>query len=417
MCQISFNNTGNDELNKQLFLIESSLGAVTQKHGWGGFGTKTSKEYVKCEIPANFTLNSGELLKNHKGVFMGHIRSASFGVPVILQNAHPFTDENVFQFHNGTLTPIDDTKFTTKYTVEEKDDKGVAKSVEYKVSDSLIFFNRFIEIYNGMPKKDRMFMPAFQETMKEFYGKFAFTYYIADKNEMYVIRGKTADLYISYILSSERKDAKVLGYCINTSSGVLEDSLNILSNLEQLSGRKPVYYTRAKELEKETIYLAQEKDIVKIGVVTENPTPVKSYTNYQSRSYYGDDWQNGVENFTIKGEVNYASISVVKYGRAIFDFCQDYSISVKEISGIFYGMYGCSILDASEACFKHFCNKVLESLKKETTKVLRKRLKSSCDGRFDTSLYNTYEFPWMLNPKTDQIKMIEYMEAARKERK
>ena len=86
MCQLIYCNLHDEILNQRLSLILAVSGAEKEKHGWGTLSGRTGK-FIKTGIPANYLINSGELLAKQKDDIFSHIRSASFSVPVCDENA------------------------------------------------------------------------------------------------------------------------------------------------------------------------------------------------------------------------------------------------------------------------------------------------------------------------------------------
>lgn len=410
MCQLIYTNLHNEKLNQRMSLLLAILGSGKEKHGWGTLSGRNGK-YIKSGIPANLITNSGELLFKSHGDIFSHIRSASFSVPVCDANAHPFVVGNISQFHNGTLTPKDEKNFVMKETVEEIDEKtGLVTSKEVKRSDSLIFLERLSKIYS---EKNGDFIEAIKATMGEFTGKFAFMYYIKDakKIQKYIIRGESADLYISYLKDKNTKEFKSLGYVIDTNKDVLEDAVNLLSNLQQIDGEKPLYFSDPVELKKETIFIPEEFGLKEVGELKENKVTYPA-TTYAVRggavSYWGDDG----DSFTGKGngakpQPNFTPPWVEKYIESVYSFMTEYCVSLKEIQIIFFSIYQLSLLEADEVVLKNFCNKVINSMRKGATKSTRKRIKAICHGRFPVQLYAKYSFPWMLENKSKHEEIVE----------
>ena len=416
MCQLIYCNLHDEILNQRLSLILAVSGAEKEKHGWGTLSGRTGK-FIKTGIPANYLINSGELLAKQKDDIFSHIRSASFSVPVCDKNAHPFIVGKISQFHNGTLTPKDEKGHVMKEFMEETDDKtGVVSKKEVKRSDSLIFLERLSVIYT---EKKANFIEAIQATMLEFTGKFAFMYFIKDakKVQKYIIRGKSADLYISYLKENKTKEAKTIGYAIDTNKDVLDIGLILLSNLQQLDGKKPLYFTAPEEIKKETIFIPEEFGLVEVGELKENTAVTTAVYPYsRNQGYWGEDGQNFTDKGNgAKGTPNFTPNGVEKYVESIYSFMSEYAVSLKEIQIMFFRLYGLSLLEAEEVVLKHFCNKVIATLRKDATKQLRKRVKALSGGKFPVYLYSKFVFPWMLEPKNLQESIVEALKEHKKE--
>jgi predicted glutamine amidotransferase len=414
MCQLIYTNLHEERLNQKLSLLLAVIGAEKEKHGWGILSGKTGR-FVKTGIPANYLSNLGEMLAKQKGDIFSHIRSASFSVPVCDENAHPFVVKGISQFHNGTLTPKDEKGHTMKEFVDEIDEKtGVVSKKEVKRSDSLIFLERLSAVYT---EKNENFLDAIQATMLEFTGKFAFMYVLKNAKKMpkYIIRGKTADLYISYLKENKTKEAKTIGYVIDTNKDVLENGINLLLNLEQVEGNNPLYFTEPEEIKKETIFIPEEFGLVEVGELKENIAVTTSL--YPTRgNYWGADGQDFTAGGNgIKGMPNFTPTGVEKYVESIYSFMSEYAVSLKEIQIMFFKLYGLSLLEADEVILKHFCNKVIATLRKDATKQLRKKVKALSNGRFPIYLYSKFVFPWMLVPKNIQETIVDALREYKKD--
>jgi hypothetical protein len=267
-------------------------------------------------------------------------------------------------------------------------------------------------------EKSENFLEAIQATMLEFTGKFAFMYFIKDaktKVHKYIVRGKTADLYISYLKENKTKDAKTIGYVIDTNRDVLENAVNLLSNLQQLDGEKPLCFTEPEEVKKETIFIPEDFGLVEVGELKEN-TSVATTTYPTRGNYWGADGQD----FTVGGGANksmpnFTPLGVEKYVESIYSFMSEYAVSLKEIQIMFFKLYGLSLLEADEVILKHFCNKVIATLRKDATKQLRKRVKALSGGRFPIYLYSKFAFPWMLETKNLQETIIDALKEYKKD--
>lgn len=403
MCQISYFNTGDSQLNRELFVIASAMGASVHKHGWGIINP--TGESAKSAIPANLCMNSGSFINRIDGPLMGHIRLASAQVPVTTKNSHPFDINDIFQLHNGTLVPNDEKKHNVEETLETTNEHGTKIISKIKRSDSLVFLEHLAIKYH---EAEGDFIKALTESMKDFHGKFAFVYFLKGTGEKFIVRGKTADLYILYFRESKETDSKITGYAINTSKDVLETSVLVLSNLQQSRGQEPLYYSDAKLLKEETIFVPDEFDVREVGSIKETGWATK-YAAWENEDYFSDYGRGG--SFT-KGNgttpINYADGDIVKYAGEIFAFMDEYSVSLHQIMTLWSKTYECSILEAEKAHMKHFVTKVLGTLRSSTTKAIRKQVRNLCGGNFPVEIYirEDVEFPWMINPKNVQNRIL-----------
>jgi predicted glutamine amidotransferase len=412
MCQLNAINLHDEQLNKLLFLIMGSFGSTVHDDGWGvaGCGTKI----CKSAMPMYGTLDSGELIENMplgNTPLLGHIRAASPQVPVNKANAHPFQIGNLTFAHNGKLVPKKEEDFIMEIEVQSLDKEGkkeyhkdgTPKMLKVKRSDSLIFFEKFVEIWKSTPGKDQdeKFVTVLQETMKLFTGKFAMLFYIG--NTMYVVRGRTADLHISYWTESSDEDAKVLGWAINTDGKTLDWSTNLLSNMEQLNGGELLWFTLPKALEAETIYKAADFGLIKLGEIKEETSPVATYGNYRR------DWGAGDGNFSRTTDSGSRIKSELEpLFREIYEFLVDYSMYPSDLSNIFMAVYQASLAEATLEMIKDFTKRILPLLRNMTNKDIRKRIKK-LNGNMPVgyAVYtSTVKYPWVFNEKKVQENLI-----------
>lgn len=410
MCQLSYFNTGSDELNRELFILASSLGATVHKHGWGVINP--NGESFKSDIPANLCLNSGEFVGEICGPLMGHIRLASANVPVSEKNSHPFDINDIFQLHNGTLIPNDSKKHNVEEDVEVINDKNVKTIQKVRRSDSLVFLEYLAVKYH---EAEGDFIKALNNAMKDFHGKFAFIYFLKNTGERFIVRGKTADLHILYFKESKEKGAKITGYAVNTSKDVLELSVIILSNLRQTRGEPPLYFEQAKLLKEETIFVPEQFDLKEVGQIKEGSTVIYPH-NWDDEDYFSAYTRVGTGKSDKNSSNSMADVDVVKYASEIFSFAKDFSMNIYEIQALWSRAYNCSLLEAEKAHMKHFVTKILATLRSSTTKAIRKRIYSLCAGNFPIELYfkEGIEFPWMVNSKANQAKIISLLEKRNK---
>ncbi len=409
MCQISLCNLGEQALNKKLFLLMGHEGSPIHDDGWGL--SNSSGEIWKCSLPMFSTSDSGEILKGFdtgKTPLLGHIRQASPKVPVMKQNSHPFKQKGISFVHNGKLSPKDEKNFVMEEEVVEIDSKTKEKkTVKVNRSDSLIFFEEFMKHYKG----EDSFVKALQETMELFTGKFALVFVVNGK--YYIARGRTADLYISYLMDRSDKEEKVIGWAINTSKDVLDKSLLLLSNLQQLDGKKPLDFTIPKILEEETIYKADKNGLEVVGEIKENSAPATTY-NYGQYN----NWQKGntgASNPTKPTTETTTEIDkdTAKMFARIYDFLRGSSLSTQDLQFIFDKMYSASILEVTKPMLEHFIKVVIPRIDNKTNKDIRKRLRKILGGHYlmHYQYRDDMEYPWMFNPKSVQIEFVEQLEA------
>lgn len=412
MCQITVANLNSEVLNKELATIMMSLGSTVHGDGWGIMGN--DGVLTKCQYPAYLTSNLGFFVKSKKTSskpLVGHIRRASIGVPVSEKNAHPFSGKDIQFVHNGSLVPKEPKNFVLKELGRVSRYNAATKLTEIKtedvnISDSLIFFKEFLkEVPDRVTMTDNLFVEAVISTVDKFYGKFAFVFYFNKTKSTYVVRGKTAKLYITYLMSSREKDAEVLGYVINTSDDILRMGTSLLSSLNQLKLRGELYFSNIVEVKAETIFKVEKTRFLEIGEVKETAEP----TTFAA-------W-NGTRTISYTAKTEEEKL-LEKSTKEIHEFMETYMITLKEIQYMFLALYGISLLEVTAKEAEHFYTKVIPAMKKllekKEGKKIRKSLKKASAGFIGTFVYlrdkDRYLFPWMLNTQTDIHRLISEME-------
>lgn len=420
MCQISVTNLHDVELNRKLFLIMGSIGSPVHDDGWG-FSDSNGKIW-KCSLPMYLTSDAGEVLKKHvksSKITVGHIRQASAQIPVTVKNAHPFNGEEISFVHNGKLIPYNEKDFQMEEDVEEIDPKTQEVRIKsVKKSDSKIFFEHFLnkwkEFSEELDEKEK-FLKVFQSTMDDFYGKFAMVFVIHKR--VYICRGNTADLYITRLLEKAEQDAKVIGWAINTDRNVLDVSAGLLSNLEQLQGNSSLYFTSPKILDANSVYMAENFDVTKIGEVKENI--YKSTSSYQKPQYENNWNQRGLSSgnpstgSTGVTDRKNVDVKMKKLYEQVYKFMDGYSLSPLDIQNFFLILYGASLLEVTEHMLEHFCRYAIPNFGNYTNKEIRKNLRQALCG-YHVSLHRyagDLKYPWMLSTKETQIKFVKVLES------
>lgn len=428
MCQISVVNLHDAQLNQKLFMIMGTLGSPIHSDGWG-LCSPTGSSW-KCSLPMHWTTDAGKMIRKHAPtddkILLGHIRQASPQVPVLTMNSHPFVQDDIQFSHNGKLTPKDEKKFVLEYEVEDLDKEGkkqhhkdgTVKMKKVKHSDSLIFFQRFMEIWkeHALPGNsvDDTFVKVLNLAMSEFYGKFAFTFTI--NGQVYIVRGRSADLHMTLLKKNKNEDAPSIGWAINTDKKVLDDSCILLSNLHQIEGHNPLVFTIPFLLKEESIFKAGETSLQVIGEIKENYAPVTSTTYDYNRGRAAGDG-----NFTTSGTAKTSgvggsrNIRVENLTRTVYEFMQAYMLSPQDIQNILLAVYDSSALDLTEKMLENFVQKVIPELKanvpQPTRRALRKVLGTSYVGHFHYRKYGLH-YPWILSPVKVQE---EFAESVRKD--
>lgn len=411
MCQLSYIHTQENELNKLLFLLMGSFGSTVHNDGWGI--ANSNGDSWKCELPMSLTTNSGEIVdgmfSEEYSPLLGHIRLASASVPVTEENAHPFRSKNnkVIFTHNGTLKPKIEKDFVVEYSVEETNTKGLVTTKKIKISDSLIFFEKFQEIFVG----DKSFEDALRETMSLFYGKFAFMFYNIDTKKFHIVRGTSAELHVIYLMDSGGEDAKVVGYVINTSKELLELCTTMLSNIVQLQQGRTLYFSKIVALNANTIYEAGNLGLVKVGDIVENYAPMipasatQPHGNFWRGESWGDETVEEIQNNTVEA----------KYAETILIFMKDFSLSFKDIQYMLLIGFQASTLEVTEPMIKLFCEKAIPNIRSLVPRETRKKIKALLDGTtMGSMIYSNKElnlnFPWMNNDPVALSKLVQYLQ-------
>lgn len=400
MCQMTFANTHNVELNREIFLVLSALGGPQNDDGWGFCDTN---KMFKTDLASHFIPDAGTILLRdytQNSALMGHIRAASPQVPVTYDNTHPFLLGDVFFQHNGKLTPRKPEDFTLEYDTEVLNTtSNKMEKRTFKISDSLLFFQEFSKIY-----ADKKSVPdSLVDAMNLFYGKFAFMLGVG--TDWWIVRGKTADLHISYILNGRGEKAKTLGYVVNTNASVLDIGLNLVSNLRQLRGEKMLYYTFPSAIKEETIFKAGKFNIEEIAPIKEVAEPTKSYYSGYTRGGAA-----GAGNFS-QSTTGTSSDHGIKLSAEetliseLHDFRKRYSLSLSDISDMFFLAYNASLLEIQPELLKHFLYKIapmFSGTNKKRKKLIKDTRKAVTKAKLGLSVSRMHymgtkrQFPWML---------------------
>ena len=406
MCQITVSNLGDTLLNKKMFLILGSLGSTVHGDGWG-FSDSGGHSW-KCPLAMHWTSDAGQVLRKYTqkspGPFLGHIRKASPQIPVKTENSHPFTLENIVFVHNGKLTPKNESDFIMEIDVpkldkegnEEIDKDGKVKTVKEKRSDSLIFFEKFVQIYNSEENakspEEKRFTDSLKSTMDLFYGKFAMVFVVGNKT--YIVRGRSADLHVSWKLSGPSNDSDRIGWVINTDKATLNQATLLLSNYEQLEGKKEVHFTPAEMLKQETVFVAEENGLRELVELRENYAPVKTTTTVGYTSSYAGNTKKNPD--------------LEKLTEETFNFMMAMSLSPEDIQNILFAYHETSELEITVPVLKHFVQEIIPDLYKRTQKEIRRDLRKVLGG-FPVRMYrytNDMLYPWFLNPLSVQREFV-----------
>jgi predicted glutamine amidotransferase len=288
MCQLTLANTGSRDLNTLYLAIQFLINTVVRhKDGTGLVSESSAGVPVVIKTKSN-PHEIKDLLGNIRehvdsnNPIIGHVRLASLSNKTRLisqKTAHPFQTKSLVLAHNGLLEPIDE---------------EYGKRKEFKdMIDTQIFLSRLDEVFDN----DTLLETALKTTMKEFTGKFAFLIYnLRDKN-VYVARGRTADLHIV-----ETKitigDKEIEGHLINTEKDSLEKALSItsglVSELVTIDNKKIDSFEHSviKHLVAETISMIdRDRKIIRLETIEETWKTYQQKTGeFSSDTPYG--WRN-----------------------------------------------------------------------------------------------------------------------------
>lgn len=379
MCQLTYCNLHDPYLNASMIYFLSIIGSDKHDDGTGMINSNNS--IWKTEVAANKITNLGLILysyiRDNKPVPF-HIRSATLGIEVTKENAHPFDGQNYILMHNGTLIP----------------NKGKIPRDKKKDSDSENFLGHLDELTNKA--NDDSFENIFNGTMENFSGKFAFIIRNKNTNSDYIIRGKTAELWISYLTTDKKK----LGYVINTSKETMLSTFNLFKNTCALVDGNEYKLSEPLLLEQETIFIA-DKDSIKIVGKTKETTPILpveiSVIPFVKR-----------QKQVIKGVEE-----IIKLSEKVYRYLDEHNLDLLDLQILFQAIAGISLLELTKedvVMFTEFLIPKITASKKVKAKV-KDILKEKI---FPHELYKLHglEYPWMLN---DSNKVLEILKKYTKE--
>lgn len=394
MCQLTYCNLKDPKLNKLMVYLLTTKGSVKNDDGTGIICSDNSA--WKTKLPAEKITNYGEILSQEivdDSPIPAHVRLATFGIPVEDKNAHPFNGNRFLLMHNGTL--------------QRKNPNSARNG-----SDSEEFLGELENCVNEDKNAD--FPSLFNKAIDKFYGKFAFI--IRDKKDSkdYVVRGSTANLYISYLnlKGKKQKVSKPVGYIVNTSDTLIKECIIEFINLVNLMYPeldKIIEVTEPKLIEGETISLAEEFDIKKMGDTKETSKPVESVKPTASHSYITRADRNSANS------TSYKEMSTM--ARKIYEFLSSHSLNERDFQRIVFAVSGISLLELTEKDAQEFIKSVIPVI--SASKNHKNRIKKALSGRtFPDSAYKdlNLEYPWMLalegknkEKKLDQI--VSYLQS------
>lgn len=235
MCQLSLVNLNNAELNRLAVELLLSIDSIKEhRDGWGFWG---GGNIWRCDSPIDESTGLEAAFSSISELpVIGHVRQASvFATKGKIEFNHPFTGARYILAHNGTL-------------------KSKLHPAQEGLIDSQIFLKALEEKSSG----GKEFISSIQETMSEFTGKFAFLISdTLDNKKIYVIRGKTALLYMSNV----KADGKYIGFIVNTEFESIKKFASLFKLIVNTMGDRVISFEDPVLLPQETI-LTLEKDLL-----------------------------------------------------------------------------------------------------------------------------------------------------------
>lgn len=377
MCQLTYSNLHDPYLNGLMIYLLSMIGSERHDDGCGIIMSDNS--IWKTKHAAKNIKNMGSLLfefiTNDNAVPF-HIRSATWGIEVTDENAHPFDGKHFILMHNGTLIP--------KNGEEPKDKK--------KDSDSLNFLNSLDASKDK--SGDDSFENIFNNTMKEFSGKFAFIIRNKDTKTDYIIRGKTAELWISYLSLGEKR----VGYVVNTSDITMKEAFRHFRNFSGLISGVEYNISDPKLLEQETIFIGEKDDIRSVGKTTET-SPIKAIEVVEK------GYTKTKRKTSLMSSDNYGNSSdIFKVALRIYKYLDEHSLSLLDFQMILYIISGISILEVTMEDLNMFIEYLIPKISSENS--IKKFVNKSVNNQYfpnEVIKKCNLEYPWPLN-KPEVIK-------------
>jgi len=216
-------------------------------------------------------------------------------------------------------------------------------------------------------------------------------------------------LNITYILGEKNEN---LGWAVNTSSKVLDFSTNLLSNLIQMEDGTTLKFSKVELVPEETIFVAEESGLTKIGEIKESYAPATYYSSWQGAGAKNFTEESGKKNggMTSTGKKTAAA----KYAEMIYQFQIAYSLTLKDIHTLLMICYDASMKEVQEHYIKNFCEVVIPAISKSIiTKEQRKAMKKAlCNFTFGIWRYDKdIQYPWFFNDEETQKALVAKIES------
>lgn len=405
MCQLSLIHTKDVNFNFQWTITQSLINTIrTNKDGTGVY----SGSLVKTELSPHKIINLPEFIGGamSENPTILHVRLATlFNNKTVVndKNSHPFESSDLILAHNGSLEPEDD---------------QLKKSYPDMI-DSEIFLSVLQEEYEKYP-----IQTAIVNSMNKFRGKFAFLIYSKRENNYYIVRGRTATLFYSFIYNKGEdflKTGEPIGIAVNTNKDDLVSGLILSTNTNKINNSWTTFGDPTA-IEMETVNILNEFNLKEIGKVKERHKIVKTAAGKAGRSYGNWDQNYGHYNYDYNETLRQSfTLLNPQYGariREIHDFMEKTDLGTVEIDELFSILYGIPILGISGLELTHFCEQVIPYLETKWSKK-----KNNIWRRIGyPGIYNYLEnekiaFPYFFNTPSDLKRIKNEIDKRRRENK
>lgn len=386
MCQLTFTNLHNQELNRYYVLSQSLINTLTDHQDGFGYFTKDKDNnpflWKMKTAPTNCTNLGQHLIEINKNPVLSHVRKATFtnGFKVIgIEQSHPFETDNLVLAHNGMLELREESEFIKN----DWNDK----------IDSQIFLH-VLDHYHTLYEGDMV--SALQMAYTNFYGKFAFLIYDKRLDLYYIARGN-AKLFTKEI----KRDGKRIGFVVNTQRESLIGGTLFLRNYIQLRNMNMDWDEEITELKENTIYFLSPKtdQLTIIGEVKEESKPVKVVSTGGEAKNFFQTTHSQIGETTTKDSL----IS------RVYNLCLEWNITPKYLDELVFNTINKPILGCKEKDMEYFLDFVVPVIKKYTiSKNIIKEWKKLGYGKYDSAdlmrnINLNIQFPYLLE---DDIKIL-----------
>lgn len=405
MCQLIFASTSNLALQRLCVYFMMKNDTITNNKDGYGILLPGAESIIKNPTDFNDVNFSDTLMKFGKGSeVIAHVRAAFSGIggkKTGVEFNHPFIGNDFVLAHNGVLSYKDKNK-------EPEKDK----------IDSQIFLGELDTMY----EKVKEFPKAIVDTMEMFQGKFAFLIYHKSTKQYYAVRGKTANLHLSYLYNDTKEQ---IGYLINTDEKSLKLALKDIETV-YAAFRIKMGYSEPKLLKEESIFLLEKDNIKLIGEIKESEPPkvyagVTVWSENDLRGDYGENYDSrfyarGYQSqpyqppaYTHSYHTPYTppllpepKTPVIKKELPCYQVLDDVLrfnlLRYRDLMAICFFMFDKSALSLNETELKELTETV-QKLCKRNTKKHKALWRKIIEVRDEDAIYNTlqFEFPYFFN--------------------